>query len=144
MKKTVLALFITVVCFSCISDDDLPKYETQIVGKWKLIEQLLDPGDGSGTFQPISSNRVIEFFNDGTLEINGVLCFISLEVGEKESGIYMFNTDSNTDFQYDGEIISNSCSSRFIKVYFDLPVSGNLIISYQCIESCSQKFKKLR
>ena len=29
--------------------------------KWKLIEVLADPGDGSGTFQPVESDKTISF-----------------------------------------------------------------------------------
>ncbi len=31
MKNILLTFFITAICFSCISDDGIPKYETQIV-----------------------------------------------------------------------------------------------------------------
>lgn len=126
---------------SCSSDDSKPTDEIELIGKWKLIEQYSDPGDGSGDFQSIESNRVIEFLKDGTVEINGQLCFMASEVGDIETGDYLLITDSDT--QYDGEIIPNICSSRSAKVYFDLPVSGNLILWYQCIEGCAQKFSKI-
>ncbi len=142
MKKLLITI-LTLVFLSCSSDDTKPSNEVDLVGKWQLIEQYLDPGDGSGDFQPIDSERIIEFFSDSTVVINGELCFMSSEVGTKETGSYMLNTDSNNDFQYDGEILPNTCSSRSAKVYFDLPVSGNLILWYQCIEGCGQKFKKI-
>lgn len=126
---------------SCSSDDNKPKDNTGLIGKWKLTEQYLDPGDGSGDFQYIDSDRVITFLSDGTVEINGQLCFMASEVGDLETGDFLLITDSDT--QYDGEIIPNKCSSRSAKVYFDLPVSGNLILWYQCIEACAQKFKKI-
>lgn len=128
---------------SCTSDEGKASRETQLTGKWKLIEQLLDPGDGSGTFRPVSSDRIIEFFSDGSVEVNGILCFMSSEVGEKKNGTYILNLDANTDLQNDGEITPHSCSSRSAKVYFDLPLDGSLIIWYTCIEPCAQKFKKI-
>lgn len=140
MKK-YLIIVLLIVMYSCSSDDSKPTDETGVIGKWKLIEQYLDPGDGSGDFQPIESNRVVEFLSDGTVEINGELCFLSSEVGDKETGSYMLITDSDT--QHDGEIIPNTCSSRSARVYFDLPVSGNLILWYQCIEGCGQKFARI-
>ena len=142
MKKYLLIVFLVIIS-SCTSDDSKPTDETGLIGKWKLIEQLTDPGDGSGTFQPISSERVIEFFSDGTVSINGDLCFMTSEVGETVTGTYIKTSDSNSDIQYEGEIFPNSCSSRSAKVYFDLPVSGNLILWYQCIEGCGQKFTKI-
>ncbi len=38
---------------SCSDNDD---NETTIIGTWKLSAELLDPGDGSGTYQTVSSN----------------------------------------------------------------------------------------
>lgn len=143
MVKYFLPIILFSFFISCSTDDSRPKEQPQLIGKWRLIEQLSDPGDGSGTFQPIDSNRVIEFFSDNTVKINGVLCFMSSEIAIEESGTYMMITDSNIDTQHDGEIIPNTCSSRSAKVYFDLPVSGNLILWYVCIEPCGQKFEKI-
>ena len=143
MKCFLSIFFFIIFISSCSTDDSTPKDKSQLVGKWKLIEQLIDPGDGSGTFQPIDSNRVIEFFSDNTVKMNGILCFMSTEIGTEESGVYMMITDSNTDTQNNGEIIPNTCSSRSARVYFDLPENGNLILWYQCIEPCGQKFEKI-
>ena len=137
-----ILLLITVLFISCTSDEGQSTEDVELIGKWQLIEQLVDPGDGSGTFQPIISVRTIEFFKDGAIEINGELCIISSEIGDMEAGYYKLITDSDT--QYDGEITPNICSSRSARVYFDLPVSGNLILWYQCIESCAQKFEKIK
>ena len=137
-------IFLVMTLFNCSTNTTAETEEDQkVVGKWKIIEQLADPGDGSGTFSPIESERTIEFFSDGTVRINGVLCFMSSEVRDQETGSYMLNTDSNSDFQFDGEIIPNVCSSRSARVYFDLPVSGQLILWYPCIEGCAQKFVRM-
>lgn len=141
--RAYLFIFTLLILTGCSSDDNKPKDETGILGKWKLIEQYLDPGDGSGDFQSIESGRTIEFFSNGTVEINGELCFISSEVGDKETGTYMITGSNEADTTFDGEIIPNTCSSRSAKVYFDLPLSGNLILWYQCIEGCGQKFEKI-
>lgn len=142
MKKLLFTV-VLVFIFSCTSDDSKPSEEKNLLGKWKLIEQLADPGDGSGTFLPIESNRTIEFFSDGTVQINGILCYMSSEVGDKESGTYNLITDSNTDAENVGVILPNTCNSRSAKVYFDLPLNGDLILWYLCIEGCGQKFEKI-
>ncbi|PWH83067.1 hypothetical protein DIS18_00490 [Algibacter marinivivus] len=141
--RAYLLIFTLLILTGCSSDDNKPKDETELVGKWKLIEQYLDLGDGSGDFQSINSNRTVEFFKDGTIEVNGILCFMSSEVGDKETGTYMITGSNEADTTFDGEIIPNTCSSRSAKVYFDLPLSGNLILWYQCIEGCGQKFEKI-
>lgn len=141
--RAYLFILTLLILTGCSSDDNKTTDETGLLGKWQLIEQYLDPGDGSGDFQPINSNRTIEFFSNGTVEINGELCFLSSEVGDKETGTYMITSSNEADTTYDGEIIPNTCSSRSAKVYFDLPISGDLILWYQCIEGCGQKFKKI-
>ncbi len=127
---------------SCKLDDDNNSFTDTIIGKWKLIEQLTDPGDGSGTFQTIASDRVIEFFSDGTVSINGELCYMGVDVGDTNTGVYELFT--NTDSNYDGEIVPDNCNLSDVKVNFTLPLSGNLILWYQCIEPCAQKFVKVQ
>ena len=60
---------------------------------------------------------------------------------KKEIGTFTIITDS--DSQHDGEIIPYTCNSRSARVYFDLPVSGDLVLWYLCIEGCGQKFDKI-
>ncbi|GAA3599390.1 hypothetical protein Q4Q39_18795 [Flavivirga amylovorans] len=141
MKKGIL-IFLSLVLINCTSDDSKPKEEdSELLGKWKLIEQLSDPGDGSGVFNSIDSNRTIEFFSNGTVTINGILCFMSSQVGDESSGTY--SAVSGSDFS-DGEIIPNDCDSNFVepKVFYKIE-GANLILWYLCIEPCGQKFIKL-
>lgn len=142
MKKVALIL-ITLFFINCTSNDSKPSSETELLGKWKLIEQYADPGDGSGDFRPIESDRVVQFFSNGTVSINGELCFMSSNVGDTETGTFIITSSDEADTTYDGEIIPNTCNSRSAKVYFDLNFNGNLVLWYPCIEGCGQKFKKI-
>lgn len=142
MKKVVvLLLMFSLFMISCKTDDNQEK--SALIGKWKLIEQLVDPGDGSGTFQPIVSDRIIEFFNDGTITVNGELCYLATEVGDNNSGTYELINDPEIDSNFDGEIIPSDCSSSETKLHFTLPLNGDLILWYLCIEPCGQKFVKI-
>jgi len=141
--KTIL-LLITILVFSCTPNEGQPKENGDLVGKWKLIEQFADPGDGSGDFQPIISDRIIEFFNDGTVIVNGELCFMESSTGGSSSGTYMITGSETADTTYDGEIIPERCSFDGVKVFFDLTSNGNLILWYLCIEGCGQKFEKIK
>ena len=108
---------------SCSQDET-----TQLIGKWKLIERLLDPGDGSGTFQPVNSNKIIEFHSDSTITSNGEICTYGMESDSTTTGTY-----SLVDFT----ISSSNCTN----LSFEL--NGNdLIINYGCIEWCKAKFLK--
>ncbi len=140
MKKAILLLS-TLVFVSCNSDnDDISNNgNLELLGKWKLVEQLVDPGDGSGVFVPITSNRQIEFFSNSTVTVNGVLCYMSSEVGSESSGIYSKLQDNPYN---DGQIIPKNCDYSETKLNYKIENSF-LIIWYQCIEGCAQKFIKL-
>tara|TARA_R110000868_G_scaffold91812_6_gene254487 strand:- start:11953 stop:12375 length:423 start_codon:yes stop_codon:yes gene_type:complete len=140
MKKTILIL-LTLIFVSCTSDNDDASNNgnLELLGTWKLVEQLVDPGDGSGVFIPITSDRQVEFFSNGTVTVNGVLCDMSSEVGSENSGIYSKLEDNQ---YYDGQIIPNNCDYSETKLNYKIENSF-LIIWYQCIEGCGQKFIKL-
>lgn len=140
MKNAILIL-LTLLLFNCKSDDGTPQRDTNLIGKWKLIEQLADPGDGSGTFEPIESDRIVAFFSNGTVTANGILCYMSSEVGDENSGTY--ESVETTSFS-DGEITPDNCDSNFFNpvVYYKIE-GANLILWYQCIEGCGQKFEKI-
>ena len=137
--KNVLIFILSILLFNCTSDDKEPEFiDSPIVGKWKIIEQLIDPGDGSGAFESITNNRTIEFFNNGKVVINGVLCYLSTEIKSNNSGT--FNEEKGSF--YDGEIIPNNCEFDNARVFYKYDDS-NLIIWYRCYEACGQKFEKI-
>ena len=142
--KYYFSIVLVFILLSCSSDDTKPEIENEdLLGKWRLIEQLADPGDGSGTFNPVESDRVIEFFSDGTVTVNGSLCYMSTKVETNASGTYQVTSDDTSDTTFDGIITSDNCQFSDFRIYFDLPLSGNLILWYPCIEGCGQKFKKI-
>ncbi len=102
-----------------------------ICGKWKLVEELMDPGDGSGTFQPVSSTKEIEFFGNGTFEANGEMCVMANQSSSTQTGTY---DSSGSTFSPD------NCSSQTPLTY-SYSISGDtLILSYPCFEGCQQKY----
>lgn len=48
----------------------------------------MDPGDGSGTFQAVESEKTITFFNDGMVTSSGDLCSMFIVGGNASSGTY--------------------------------------------------------
>lgn len=127
----VFALFIIFFAFSACSDDDETK-EAELIGKWQLIEMYSDPGDGSGTFMPVNSNKTIEFKSDKTFLSNGTLCHLSLESNSPSSGTF---SETNKT------IIPAGC-----ELFADLPYeieSNELTIYFFCIEGCGEKYKKI-
>lgn len=128
---------------NCSSEENKPSIENEtLIGKWKVIEALSDPGDGSGTFQPVNYNRTIEFFSDETVTASGTLCFMNSESNPSSGTFKLISTDE-TDINHDGEIKPNDCNLGVNKLYFNLSSNNELIIWYFCIEGCAEKFKKI-
>lgn len=112
--------------------DDEP-IESGLIGKYTLIEVLADPGDGSGTYQPVNSSKTIEFRADGTITSNGNLCNISTDANNPSSGTYSL---------VDSTIQSPACNNNLpfaIRFYWDNDV---VEIAYPCIEPCGARYRK--
>jgi hypothetical protein len=130
MRKLFMLLFSVGTVFSCAKKDNI---DSELTGKWRLIEVLVDPGDGSGTFHSVSSDKILEFHSDGTVSSTGSICDMSTESNNPSIGIYSLA---------DSTIKSSNCDNSSIKIRFIM--SGpSLIISYQCDEACQAKYLKI-
>ncbi|WP_299311398.1 lipocalin family protein [uncultured Aquimarina sp.] len=132
MKKYMFLFLIPLLfVFSCSSDDDTI-VNPDLLGKWRLIEQLVDPGDGSGRFEPINSDLELEFFAAGVLQVsNGTLC--SLNIDSEGSSTESYSIDEN--------VINVDCDNA-IGISFEIK-EGSLFLYFACIEGCGQKYQKL-
>jgi len=128
MKKMMMLLMLTGILISCSKKDNEDKNMTNgLIGEWKLIELLADPGDGSGVFQPVNSNKIIEIYNTGVIISNGDLCTMSIDANVPSSGTYSM---------IDSTINAANCELTF-------EVDGNdLIVYYPCIEPCVAKYER--
>jgi hypothetical protein len=137
MKKPLILLILLTLFSACNSDDDTNETvvtnNNPIVGQWKLTEQLLDPGDGSGTFMPIISNKTIEFYMDGTVISNGNLCTPGTNTVIGTVGTFNEN-----------QFITSSACATSLGVEYELLTNTSLLISYPCIEACQEKYIKIR
>ncbi len=108
------------------------KEETpELVNSWKLIEILADPGDGSGTFQPVSSNKIISFFANGSVTSNGQLCNMGTESNASSEGTYA---------EAETAITPDNCGIAPFVIYYEFDGS-NLILNYPCFEACREKYE---
>ncbi|GAA4896737.1 hypothetical protein GCM10023311_21860 [Flaviramulus aquimarinus] len=139
--KRGITILIAIFFLNCTSDDSKSIDKTGLIGTWKLIEQFADPGDGSGAFQPIESDRVIEFFSNGTLTVNSTLCFRDNTIipNQSASGTYVFASESEFNT---GDIMPNDCNSELNRITFEIEDS-KLILWYLCVEGCGEKFEKI-
>lgn len=135
MRKYISILLFVIMLTSC-SEDNARKSETsQFLGKWKLIEQLVDPGDGSGTFQPVNGNKTLEFLSNGNVVSNYELCNF---MGPEGSANFTLPYVANQDY-----ILPNGCG--FAEGFnISYSINGeNLILNFPCIEGCAQKFERV-
>lgn len=134
MKKLSLLLLLTIFMVSCASEDKTLEFtEDNLIGTWKLVESYADPGDGSGTYQPVANGYTFSLNNDGT--------FTSERIPECEFGTYRIES-ARLFFMYDCpeytetfEDIAKFEGSRLVTS----PLSPSA-----CIEGCGSKFKKIK
>ena len=126
LRSLVLILIIAFVS-SCNEVD------AGLVSKWRLIELLADPGDGSGTFQPVASNKMIEFYDDGTITSNGSICTLSITSDSPSNGTYNSSTM---------EIEVEECVGGHAPLNYEI-LGEQLILNYPCIEACREKYEQV-
>jgi len=136
MKTFIFSFLFFMGClafFACSkSEDNIPE-STSIIGKWKLIETYSDPGDGSGKFRPIKSNKILEFD--------------SMEVRTNEGGLC--NNRSNSTYslserEYEGRVFTVvsfvNCESNYSYIISE----NTFTIYYNCIEGCGERYKRIK
>lgn len=128
MMKNLWLIFAVFFLLSCSKDEPTD----ELIGTWRLVEILADPGDGSGTFRSVDSKKTITFHSNGTIVSNGSLCLMNPEVENSTSGTY-----SEAESTYS----SDDCAHPDYKFSFEKE-GLFLIINYPCIEPCRAKFKK--
>jgi len=129
MKNITFLLAIALLFTACQKDNNPP---ISLAGDWALVEVLLDPGDGSGTFEAVPNDKIITFHSNGTITSNGNLCDLSIGVGQSTAGTY---SATQSTFQ------SNDCYDPNQEYTF-VQDGTELIISYPCFEACQAKYRK--
>lgn len=129
-----LLFFITCIAFSaCSNSEDVIPESTSIIGKWQLIETYADPGDGSGKFIAVKSNKTLNFSSTEVRTNEGSFC-----------SNLSTDTYSLSESEYEGTIYTllkyGSCDMAYSYV-----IAGNtLTIYYNCIEGCGERYKRIK
>ncbi len=132
MTKCILSFLALLIITLTSCDIGLKKDE--IVGFWQLTEELSDPGDGSGTFQEIKSDKIIIFHKDGSFFTNGPMCEFTRRTGVESRGTYSVE---------DGELIVDGCAEPlFLRPRFEVD-RLELTIWFACFEGCGHRYKKI-
>lgn len=128
MKKSILFLSLVWVLFSCNKKEQDKNIESNVKGVWKLKEVLADPGDGSGVFNTVNSNKTVVFGDNGIVTSNGSICNLSIASTNGSTGIY---SEANST------ITSVGCPNEVMQYKV---IDNALIITYLCIEACKEKY----
>jgi hypothetical protein len=118
---------------ACSNDDKTKRIEIELLGTWKLSEVYSDPGDGSGDFTSIDSEKTLTFLSSGTINSNADLCFMFSEIGDSSTGTF---------FETDMIISVSGCDMIPPTLFFEI-TGSNFVLSYACIEACQEKYEKL-
>lgn len=135
---------ITIFCclLACITNDDTSMgVADDLLGTWLLVEQYGDPGDGSGGFEKVKSGKTIQFMRNGTFNVKGSLCTMDSEDGPKSTGTFTINEEL-TEFSFKNYLEPDNCDREDYLIFVELD-KGSLLLYYQCIEACEQKYKKI-
>ncbi len=130
MRKFLVSVVTFGILISCVNDDNVS--EPDIVGKWQLVQELIDPGDGREDFAPVDSELMLEFFDNGTVvSVNGSLCNFSTPSNDSSSGT----------FSVKDKTIAIGCEDDVITISFE--IGEDLILRFGCIEQCAQKYQRI-
>ncbi len=128
--KASFVILIAGLLFACDKNNDCPG--EQLFGRWKLYRVLLDPGDGSGTFQNVTSSKFLEFHLDGKVSSNGLICDLGIESNTSSSAAFSLLDSTITCFDF---------SNTPYKIHF-YQNGSTLNIYYPCDEPCIVQYKK--
>ena len=129
--KKIRFLSLMIFCLSSCTSANEENSTINEIGSWKLIAVLADPGDGSGVFQPVLSDKTITFETNRTISCRGNLCDLSIGSSLNTSGTYSPNNAT---------IQTTNCN----QLQLTYEIEGNtLIINYPFIETCKAKYSRI-
>ncbi|KQC33765.1 hypothetical protein AAU57_10805 [Nonlabens sp. YIK11] len=115
----LLAIVLTVSCNDAAVDND-------VVGAWKLSESMNDIGDGNATYRKVESDKTLLFTAYGTVISNQNVC-----IGNnfKEGTVAEWNPNAK-------EFSLEDCTASY-----ELDeATGELTVTYQCMEACGERY----
>ena len=133
MKKLLLLPFAAFALLACQNDQDDSLDLAALEGTWLLTEVLFDPGDGSGEFRKIDSERQLTLTPQNTYSANYDVCQ-AIEEGENFSG--------NFD-RIDAQEFLIPCAGSLLNSVQGRLEDGFLVVYYPCDEPCAYKFRKI-
>ena len=141
MKKIFLLVSIIATSFSCKKTEVIQPTvsESNIVSSWKLVEVYADPGDGSGKYQPVNSEKQLIFQKDGIVKSNYMFCAVGdASFTKKES--YAIYDDTKRTITYDTCLSKKVNPESLPYTYLNDTI---LELTHFCIEGCGERYLKI-
>ena len=114
---------------ACEDDEDpIPPADS----RWQLDAVLSDPGDGSGRFQSVDSDRTITLLSDGSYIAEGDICSFSEDGRPNTMGSY--DIEGGTITPDDCVTIGGTPISLSV-------TADSLFIDYLCFEPCRHRYR---
>lgn len=135
MKQLQLLILLTlsITCiFSCKDANPDTGTQSEMIGDWKLIETLQDPGDGSGVFEATDSDLTLTISSDNVVKANGILC-----------GLQESDTMLTGQFDKVESIITATCDGGELRHSVVLDEQQLIISNLSCREPCRAKLRKI-
>ncbi|PHL00133.1 hypothetical protein CGL56_03565 [Neolewinella marina] len=120
-------MFLLLMLSSCSPQEKV--ITGNLPGTWELVAVYADPGDGSGTYQPVDSDNLLVLRPDGTLSANFNFC-----VGDAE-------TSSGTYSLQDSTLRPDCPDLR--RLPFVLVGDTLTVTNPACIEGCGERYAKV-
>jgi hypothetical protein len=128
MKYYALSLLIAAILFvAACGKESVKSGNTSLTGKWKLVQTLLDPGDGSGVWRAAVASTELQLNADGTTSGTTFPAYVSYII--KDSVTLTFSQADKTIQNYRYKISHNT-----LTMSPDGPI--------RCIEACGIRFRK--
>ena len=123
------ALLLPLLALACEKEEVVP---ASALSTWELSEIYIDPGDGSGDFEPTDFARTLSFFPDSTYRASTPLCAVGTGEGRSATGRY-FPADSTLEVA--------DCSMERLLTY---AIDGTeLTVTYFCDEGCAERYVRV-
>ncbi len=132
MKHTLLFLIlsIAVIFNACDKTQMESDGNNSLIGKWKLIETLADPGDGSGKWTPVAANynSTIKINADNTIETTG----------QEFSSVKSYRV-------VDSEKVEITFTNNTSTINYRYKVANSILeINPPCIEACGLRYVRIK
>jgi hypothetical protein len=131
MKTLFSFIAAAFIVAACSNNNDTTNNIQSVLGTWRVAEMLVDPGDGSGTFETVDGDRTFTFEANGTVTSNANICYMS----------HMADIPSTGTYSHTEQTITSQCEASYVLNY-EIE-NGKLIITYPCVEPCKAKYERL-